>query len=84
MRKPLLIAAAVLLSLVAAGCGEKPTVTVYKQGMYQGKPDTQPWDSGQSPTSEQNQWQKGDKGAWEKTIKARTLGQNEYERVGAH
>ncbi|OGA44989.1 MAG: hypothetical protein A3G24_22625 [Betaproteobacteria bacterium RIFCSPLOWO2_12_FULL_62_13] len=80
MRKLLLIAVAAALPLAAAGCGEKPTVTVYKQGMYQGKPDTRPWDSDQSSTSLQNQWQKGDKVAWEKAIKARNLGQNEYVR----
>lgn len=74
MRKLLLIAAAAL-PLVAAGCGEKPTVTVYKQGQYQGKPDTQPWD---------NEQFKGDRAAWEKAVKARNLGQNEYERVVAH
>lgn len=74
MRKLLLIAAAAL-PLVAAGCGEKPTVTVYKQGQYQGKPDTQPWD---------NEQFKGDRVAWEKAVKARNLGQNEYERVVAH
>lgn len=84
MRKLFLIAAAALLPLVAAGCGEKSTVIVYKQGKYQGKPDTQPWQSAQSPTSQPNQWQKGDKGAWEITIKARALGQNEYERIIAH
>lgn len=63
------------LPLFAAGCGEKPTVTVYKQGQYQGKPDTQPWDNDQF---------KGDRAAWERTVKARNLAQNEYERVVAH
>ena len=75
MRKLLLVAVAAVLPLVAAGCGEKPTVTVYKQGQYQGKPDTQPWD---------NEQFKGDKVAWEKAVKTRSLGQNEYERVVAH
>lgn len=75
MKRSLLIAIAVALPFVAAGCGEKPTVTVYKQGQYQGKPDTQPWD---------NEQFKGDKVAWEKAVKARNLGQNEYERVVAH
>jgi hypothetical protein len=75
MRKLLVIAAAVALAGVAAGCGEKASVTVYKQGQYQGKPDTQPWDNDQF---------KGDKTAWEKAVKARNLGQNEYERVVAH
>ncbi|MBI3045760.1 MAG: hypothetical protein HYY78_23370 [Betaproteobacteria bacterium] len=75
MRRILVVAMAVVLPLVAGGCGEKPTVTVYKQGKYQGKPDTQPWD---------NERFKGDKVAWEKAVKARNLGQNEYERVIAH
>jgi len=72
MRKLLAIAAAVALAGVAAGCGEKSSVTVYKQGQYQGKPDKQPWDNDQF---------KGDRGAWEKSVKARNLGQNEYVRV---
>jgi len=75
MRTILAIAVAAALPFFAAGCGEKPTVTVYKQGQYQGKPDTQPWD---------NEQFKGDKVAWEKAVKARTLGQNEYERIIAH
>ena len=74
MKQALAIAAAVaLIGGVAAGCGEKTTVTVYKQGQYQGKPDQQPWDSSMF---------KGDKLAWEKAIKARNLGQNEYVRGG--
>jgi hypothetical protein len=72
MKKLLVLAAAVALAGVAAGCGEKSSVTVYKQGQYQGKPDKQPWDNDQF---------KGDKGAWEKSVKARNLGQNEYVRV---
>jgi hypothetical protein len=72
MRKLLMIAAAVALAGVAAGCGEKSSVTVYKQGQYQGKPDKQPWDNDQF---------KGDKTAWEKAVKGRNLGQNEYVRV---
>lgn len=70
----LLVGAAVLPFIVAA-CGEKPTVTVYKQGQYQGKPDGRPWDG--EPF-------KGDQAAWDKAIKARNLGQNEYVRVGAN
>jgi len=72
MRKLLAIAAAVALAGVAAGCGEKSSVTVYKQGQYQGKPDKQPWDNDQF---------KGDKAAWERAVKSRSLGQNEYVRV---
>ena len=72
MKRVLMLAAAVALPWVAAGCGEKSSVTVYKQGQYQGKPDKQPWDNNQF---------KGDKEAWEKAVKARNLGQNEYLRV---
>jgi hypothetical protein len=72
MRAALVIAVAVALAGVAAGCGEKTAVTVYKQGQYQGKPDKQPWDNDQF---------KGDRAAWEKAIKARNLGQNEYARL---
>ena len=63
---------AVALAAFAAGCGETPSVTVYKKGQYQGKPDTQPWSGGQF---------KGDQLAWEKAIKARTNNQNEYSRA---
>ncbi len=71
MRKTLLIAVAAALPLTLVACGEKSTVTVYRAGQYQGKPDMQPWDNDQF---------KGDKVAWEKAIKARNLGQNEYAR----
>ena len=75
VRKLALAVAAGALALTLVACGEKPTVTVYEQGKYQGKPDTQPWD---------NEQFKGDNVAWEKAVKARTLGQNEYERIIAH
>jgi hypothetical protein len=71
MRKLLVISIAAVLPLIAAGCGEKPTVTVYKQGQYQGKPDMQPWSNDQF---------KGSQVEWEKTIKARTQNQNENSR----
>lgn len=66
------LTAACVLSVVFAGCGEKSQVTVYKQGQYQGKPDKQPWD---------NEQFKNDRIAWEKAIKARNNGQNEYTRA---
>lgn len=67
----LVTAVAAALTLGAAGCGENPSVTVYKQGKYQGKPDSQPWD---------NDLFKGDRVAWETAIKKRNEGQNEYSR----
>jgi hypothetical protein len=63
---------AVALTWALAACGERATVTVYKQGQYQGKPDKQPWDNDQF---------KGDRAAWEQSVKARNLGQNEYVRI---
>lgn len=72
MRKALMIAAAAILAAAAAGCGERASVTVYKQGQYQGKPDKQPWDNDQF---------KGDRLAWENAIKKRNEGQNEYSRA---
>jgi hypothetical protein len=72
MRKVLALAIVAALPFAVAGCGEQQAVTVYKQGQYQGKPDKQPWDNDQF---------KGDKLAWEKAVKARNDGQNEYTRV---
>ena len=75
MTRILVIAAALVVSFIASGCGEKPTVTVYKKGQYQGKVDNVPWDNDQF---------KKDRAAWEKAIKARNNGQNEYARVAAN
>ena len=60
-------------ALGLAACGEKSQVVVYKQGKYQGKADTKPWDSAEFG---------GDKAKWEGAIKARNLNQNEYRRTG--
>ena len=70
----LTVAALTALALLAGACGEKAQVTVYRQGSYQGKPDNLPW---QSAPFNNNQVE------WEKAIKARNNGQNEYLRVGA-
>jgi hypothetical protein len=72
MSRALALAIVAALPFALAGCGENPSVTVYKQGQYQGKPDKQPWDNDQF---------KGDKVAWEKAVRARNDGQNEYTRV---
>lgn len=74
MRRRIVVLAAtsIALALGLGACGEKTQVTVYKQGKYQGKPDDQPWG---------NPAFKGDEVAWEKAIKARNNGQNEYVRI---
>ena len=73
MRGVVIAAAAAIFAAGLAGCGEKPNVTVYKQGKYQGKPDNVPWHN--APFND-NQVE------WEKAIKARNNSQNEYLRVG--
>jgi hypothetical protein len=71
-RKFIAACAAGTLVLFVAGCGDKPVI--YKQGQYQGKPDSQPWDNAQF---------KGNQVEWEKAIKARNQGQDEYTRAVA-
>jgi hypothetical protein len=69
-----LLAALVAAGLAGAlaGCGERPQVITYKQGTYQGKPDSRPWDN--APF-------KGDQKAWEIALKDRAQAQNEYKRA---
>ncbi len=76
-----LIALAAAAAIVGiAGCGEQAQVTVYKQGKYQGKPDTQPWDNAPLAYGDAK-WTKGDRTSWEEQIKQRNLGQNEDNRI---
>lgn len=55
-----------------AACGERPQVIQYKQGTYQGKPDTPAYDN--APFN-------GNKSEWEKTLATRNQNQNEYKRI---
>jgi hypothetical protein len=71
MRKTMLAFLLGVLAIGLSGCGERPHV-IYKQGKYQGKPDTQPWDNAEF---------KGDRVAWENAMKARAQGENEYNRA---
>ena len=61
----------VAVALLAA-CGERPQVLEYKQGTYQGKPDTPPYSN--AP------WN-GNKDAWDKALAQRAQSQNEYKRT---
>jgi hypothetical protein len=67
-------AALLLATLLCAlsACGEKPQVVNYKQGTYQGKPDTPPYSN--PPFN-------GDKAAWERALAARAQNQSEYNRI---
>ncbi len=60
------------LALFLAACGERPQVVNYKQGTYQGKPDTPPYKA--APFN-------GDKAQWERALETRAQNQNEYKRI---
>ena len=75
---------AAALGVLLAGCGETQQIgqaTTYKQGKYQGKPDTRPYDGGPGTYSFGSQWNAGDKASWETAIKRRQQSQNEYARA---
>jgi hypothetical protein len=65
----LMLAAAAVV--VLGGCGERPQVISYKQGTYQGKPDTPPYDA---------QF-KGNRQEWDNAINTRARAQDEYKRI---
>ena len=69
MRPLVLTMAASALALGLAACGERPQVVNYKQGTYQGKPDTPPY---------ANAPYNNNKDEWERAIRARQQAQSEY------
>ena len=79
MRMALVVLAA---ALALAACGEKEQVVVYKQGKYQGKPDTRAWDN--APLAAEwrgGDWKASDRTSWEESVKRRQLAQHEYKRI---
>jgi hypothetical protein len=72
MRNVSLAVGAAVLALALAGCGERPQVVNYKQGKYQGKPDTPAFAN--APFN-------GNRQQWENEIDTRTHEQNEYVRL---
>jgi hypothetical protein len=67
------IATAAGISLLAlVGCGERPQVIDYKQGSYQGKPDTPAW--------KDKPWN-GNREEWSVALDTRAQNQNEYKRI---
>jgi hypothetical protein len=71
--KPIVFAAFGAAALLLAACGERPQIVDYKQGTYQGKKDTKPYEG---------KLFNNDKQQWETTIKTRNQNQNEYKRTG--
>ena len=72
IRKLLAVALVGAFVVGVGGCGGRPQVIDYKQGKYQGKPDSAPYDSTQF---------NGNKAEWERAIKTRNQNQNEYKRT---
>jgi hypothetical protein len=72
MRNVSLALGAAVLALALAGCGERPQVVNYKQGKYQGKPDTPAFAN--APFN-------GNRQQWENEIDTRAHNQNEYVRL---
>ena len=82
VRKVVLAGAALFVALGLGACGERDQVTVYKQGKYQGKPDTKPWDNDPAAAIyTTSKWDKGSQTSWEAAVKTRSLTQNEYTRA---
>ena len=77
--------AAFATAALAGGCSGDPRelgqATTYKQGKYQGKPDTRPYENGPGVYSQGAQWNAGDKTSWEASIKRRQQDQNEYVKA---
>ena len=72
IRRVIVTLAAASVAAALAGCGERPQVVQYKQGKYQGKPDTAAYAS--AP------WN-GNKQEWEQALATRNQNQNEYKRI---
>ena len=72
VREASLVRGAVVLTPALAGCGARPQVINYKQGKYQGKPDTPAFTN--APFN-------GNKQQWDNAIDNRTQDQNEYVRL---
>lgn len=72
MKHILMILGVALAVASLAACERAQVAGPDKQGRYQGKYDTAPWD---------NEQFKGDRAAWEKALKDRNLSQNEYRRT---
>ena len=82
MRRATLLGAALIAAFAVAGCGESEQVVVYKQGKYQGKPDTRAWDNAPLAAEQRGgKWTRGDRASWETEIKNRQLAQHEHKRI---
>ena len=75
------LAAVVMAALSLGACMEvDQTAAAPKQGKYQGKADTPPWNNAPLAYGDAR-WNKGDQASWETQIKARNQSQNEDKRI---
>src|SRR5262249_11163796 len=72
MKRFAVAAALVAFAIGLAASGEGPQGIQYKQGVYQGKPYSQPYQG--APYN-------GDRAAWERAVAQRAQAQNEYKRT---
>jgi hypothetical protein len=72
MKKAFFLALTATVGLSLTACGEYSQIPNYKQGSYQGKSDTRPWEGEKFA---------GNKQAWENDLRARNQGQTEYNRI---
>lgn len=75
-----LLIAAIASAFLLVGCGDDKQVVSYKKGEYQGKRDSNPWDSAPNQWS-RSSWEKGNKPSWENALRQRNAAQNEYART---
>ena len=73
MRTVAVVVISGVLAVAVTACGERPQVVAYKQGSYQGKPDTPPYSS--APFN-------GNQQQWDNALRQRAQAQNEYKRIG--
>ena len=81
MKRAAVLAAVAAAAIVLPGCMEvEQTATPSRQGKYQGKPYSKPWEN--TPLAyESAKWSKGDRTSWEEQITKRQLGQHEDRRI---
>lgn len=73
-------AATAALVLGLAACGEKPQEAGDRVAGTTVTRDTKAWQG--EPLQFQQQYTRGDKASWERTLAQRQQGQNEYVRIG--
>ena len=77
MRALLIVAGAALL---LAACGERPQVQPAAKQGARNAPTSQAW-TGTTGEFKTGQWTPGDQASWERQMRVRSEGQNEYVRI---